>query len=248
MIEKFNFYDIYGYFVPGLALLAILWMPFGLVQHIWPAKDWGSAIVALAFAYVLGHLTQAVATNAIPSREAKSGAGKDRYPSETVLDPGSRELPAEVQAKIASEVNAQFGLDIHIQNSGGEFDSVRNNAFLLARQVLIREKAASYAEQFQGMYALERGLIAVLAVGVAYFAGWAFSIVRWNYSLTEATVSVSVALLILVNSGFALLREKSRPTQTDAERKQLRDENRIRKQKLERIYTATLLVLFALIG
>jgi len=33
-------------------------------------------------------------------------------------------------------------------------DKVRNNAFLFARQILIQGKAVSYAEQFQGMYAL----------------------------------------------------------------------------------------------
>ena len=52
MIDKFNFYDIYGYFVPGLALLAVLWLPFGLLKQGWPSADWGSALVAVVAAYL----------------------------------------------------------------------------------------------------------------------------------------------------------------------------------------------------
>ncbi|PYT29338.1 MAG: hypothetical protein DMG57_11970 [Acidobacteria bacterium] len=73
MIEKFNFYDIYGYFLPGAAFLAVLWAPFGLVRKSWPSSDWTSAIIAAAFAYILGHLIQSVVTNAIPSREVTLG-------------------------------------------------------------------------------------------------------------------------------------------------------------------------------
>jgi len=56
LIEKFNFYDIYGYFVPGATFLAIRWIPFGIVRNSWPSSTWSSAIIAAAFAYILGHL------------------------------------------------------------------------------------------------------------------------------------------------------------------------------------------------
>ena len=248
MIEKFNFYDIYGYFLPGLALLGVLWLPFGLVKRIWPANDWGSALIVLALAYILGHLMQYIALSVIPSHDVKGSRGKGRYPSETVLDPGNPELSAEVQTKLASAVKAEFGLDLHTDDGSGDHDRVRNNAFLLARQRLIREKAASYAEQFQGMYALTRGLIAALTVAAVYFAGWAFSVVRGRYSFLVAFVLMVLAMLVIVNSGCALLREKDARVGTDAERKRIREENQNRKANLELAYTVSLLTLFCLGG
>src|SRR5690242_14645510 len=121
MIEKFNFYDLYGYFLPGAAFLAILWLPYGLVKDAWPPSDWSSAVIVAAIAYFLGHLLQNIATNAIPSqRKSKpkpakataspttetDGADKPgtqatgesdpertRYPSDYFLDKENTELP-----------------------------------------------------------------------------------------------------------------------------------------------------------
>src|SRR4051794_30243139 len=111
MIEKFNFYDIYGYFLPGVAFLAILWVPFGLVKGAWPSSDWSSALIAAAIAYFLGHLLQNVVTNAIPSQRAK---GKNRFPSDYFLDPTDSELPHEAKSKIATYIESKFGLDLEV--------------------------------------------------------------------------------------------------------------------------------------
>lgn len=83
MIEKFNFYDVYGYFVPGAAFLAILWIPFGLVRHTWPPSTWTDAIVAAVLAYIVGHLLQSVATNAVPASRLTTKSGQIRNFSET---------------------------------------------------------------------------------------------------------------------------------------------------------------------
>jgi hypothetical protein len=87
MIEKFNFYDVYGYFLPGVALIAVLWLPFGLVLGKWPSGDIASAVFDVALAYFAGHMMLYVSTNSIPSYDVqKSTADHSRYPSETVLD------------------------------------------------------------------------------------------------------------------------------------------------------------------
>lgn len=47
MVEKFNFYDIYGYLIPGLVLIGLLWVPIGLLWHVWPKAEVTSAILVL---------------------------------------------------------------------------------------------------------------------------------------------------------------------------------------------------------
>ncbi len=157
MIEKFNFYDIYGYFLPGAAFLAVLWLPYGLLKQSWPSNSWSSAIIGIALAYVAGHLIQSVATFAIPPSNVKSETGQIRNFSEIYLDPKDPKdavLPEPFRDKIQALIAAQFGLDLQVSRKGDDaIDKLRNNAFLAARQMLIQGKAVSYAEQFQGMYA-----------------------------------------------------------------------------------------------
>jgi hypothetical protein len=54
VIERLNFYDLYGYLLPGVVLTAAAWAPFGLSGCGWPSPQLSSAILALVFGYVLG--------------------------------------------------------------------------------------------------------------------------------------------------------------------------------------------------
>lgn len=207
MIEKFNFYDIYGYFLPGAAFLAVLWIPFGLVRNIWPSHDWSSALIAAVLAYIVGHLMQSLATNAIPSWKAKSTDTNIRYPSEIYLDATDTTLPAPAKQKIGELMKLQFGLNLHVDQAGdAAIDQVRNNAFLLARQILIQGKAVSYAEQFQGMYALTRGLVSVFALAFVYWLGWATAIVRNRWLVSAAVLGMVGSVLVLMNISVVMLR------------------------------------------
>lgn len=207
MIDKFNFYDIYGYFLPGAAFLAVLWIPFGLVRNLWPSHDWSSALIAAVFAYIVGHLMQSVATNAIPSWKAKSTDTTIRYPSEIYLDATNTELPAPAKQKINELMNAQFGLNLRVDQAGdATIDKLRNNAFFLARQILIQGKAVSYAEQFQGMYALTRGLVSVFALASVYWLGWAAAIARSHWIVSSAVLVMVGSVLILINISAVMLR------------------------------------------
>jgi hypothetical protein len=209
MIEKFNFYDIYGYFLPGLALLGVFWLPFGLARHTLPGGDWTSAFAGAAFAYLLGNLLQIVAKKAVPSKTVK---GKTmRFASDAIFDPGS-ELESGAKLKIAALVKQQFGLDVHAGEPGdSDMDKQRNSAFFLARQVLIYGKAVTYAEQFQGMYELMRGLIVALAVASAYWFGWAASVLGARWLIGVAVTILAVATLGLVNIGLYYWSQKMPP-------------------------------------
>ena len=234
MIDKFNFYDIYGYFLPGAAFLAVLWIPFGLVRHSWPSSEWSSALIAAVFAYIVGHLIQSVATNAIPSWKAKSTDTTIRYPSEVYLDASNTELPTPAKQKINDLMTMQFGLDLRVDQSGDStIDKVRNHAFLLARQILIQGKAVSYAEQFQGMYALTRGLVSVFALAFVYWLGWAAAIVKNRWIVSGAVLVMAGSVLILMNISAVMLRNI-----LDAPR----------KRKFELAYAAILLISFLAMG
>lgn len=56
MIERFNFYDVYGYLIPGVLLGAVLWIPHALVQGLYVPSDLTTALAAVAFAYIAGLL------------------------------------------------------------------------------------------------------------------------------------------------------------------------------------------------
>jgi hypothetical protein len=235
LIEKFNFYDIYGYFVPGAAFLAILCIPFGLIRHAWPSSTWSSAIIAAILAYILGHVVQSIATNAIPSWEIKGATGKNRYPSEIYLDSTDKELPEVCKTQIQELMRDQFGLDLQVDKEGDEaIDKIRQNAFRLARQILIQGKAVSYAEQFQGMYALTRGLVSVLALSFAYWLGFAAAAMVKNGPTVGASFLVLAgSLLALANISFVLLRSRPDP---------------LAKRRIELGYAVVLLIAFWCIG
>ncbi|MGC2476656.1 MAG: hypothetical protein WA485_20145 [Candidatus Sulfotelmatobacter sp.] len=221
MIDKFNFYDVYGYFLPGLALIAVLWLPFGLIAHIWPTADWGSAIIAIALAYFVGHFMLYVSTNVVPSHDVKkSKPGKEpRSPSQTMLDSDSKDLSPNIRRQIAEAVQKDFNLEVHIETKDGEYDADRKEAFLLARQRLILGKAEGYAEQFEGMYSLARGLVMALWVATAFYSGWVLSVIRWIPLFFFALTVDFVCLLILVNTAISLSRETDRTRRPPLERR-----------------------------
>lgn len=150
MIEKFNFYDVYGYFLPGLSLLGLIFLPFGLVKHQWPATELSSALGAIVFAYILGHVIQTIAFRAFPSALLDS-LGNRRYPSELFLDHKYPEFSEEFKGSLAKVVKDAFDIDLAIEKAPAKRDDPefapisrrRQDAFLLSRGVLIREKIAA---------------------------------------------------------------------------------------------------------
>lgn len=204
MIERFNFYDIYGYLLPGLTLLTLLWLPFGLVAKEWPTAQFLSALVALAFGYVIGHVLQILAKIAFPST-SKDRTGKDRYPSYILLEDNDQTLSPELKKRIADMIQSRFGIDVSDAGNSdlGIRDRRRQDAFLLCRTTLIQKGIAAYAEQFQGMYVFMRGLTAAFGLASTYDLGWVLvGIVqpcfesRFLYILVGLTIILFVAAIV----------------------------------------------------
>jgi len=172
MIERLNFYDVYGYLIPGLVLVTLIWLPYGLTDGALVSIDWSSALLALVFSYIAGHLIQGLARVALPSTR-KDKNGESRYPSDILLDDGGESLSPEVKSCLVRRIQDQFGIDV--TNARNEDPEIRRrhrlDAFMLCRRVLIQKGVASYAEQFEGMYALMRGVTTATIFGVSYYIG-----------------------------------------------------------------------------
>jgi hypothetical protein len=85
------------------------------------------------------------------------------------LDSTNKELPEICKTKIQDLMKEQFGLELHEDQVGDdEIDRTRQNAFRLARQILIQGKAVSYAERrrIEIGYAVAM-LIALFSIGYA---------------------------------------------------------------------------------
>lgn len=176
MSERFNFYDIYGYLLPGGLLLGLLWLPFGLLMGKWPPADWSSAILALGLAYIVGHILHALSEAAFPSK-FRDKSGKKRQPSYLLVDKAEKEsITSRYQVGnldyLAKQINDKFGIQIEVNSPWTkELEGRRSAAFFKCRSFLIEKKAVSYAEQQQGMYALMRGVGAAFTLACALYAG-----------------------------------------------------------------------------
>lgn len=203
MIERFNFFDLYGYLLPGGFLLLLLWLPFGLVSGKWPS-ELGAAILGLGLAYIAGHLLRIMSEPVFPS-EFKDAKGTKRKPSDLLLDKdGDERLPRAsrvraLKANLQNLIKSQFDIPINVDETLGwaglekesknernssekaELDANikkqqeeaarRNLAFLQCRKYLVQNKAAAYAEQFQGMYEMLRGVAAALGLASGLYLG-----------------------------------------------------------------------------
>jgi len=214
VIKQFNFYDIYGYLLPGIALLGLAWMPLGVVFKKWPEQDVSTAVFFVVLAYLLGHILQTIATLAIPSKVMRDDENRQRFPSDRLLDAGMQFLGRDFKTKLAEQVRAKFNLDLHTDSDGdgtGEIFFDRNTAFFLARSFLIAQKTAHYVEQFEGLYALMRGLFCAFLAGSCYLAGWAMAFYRGSAFLgfLFATFGIIGVVVTLVCSFVGLSRNST---------------------------------------
>jgi hypothetical protein len=142
VIEKFNFYDIYGYFIPGLVLIGLVWLPFGLLLRMWPNQDISSAVLVILFAYILGHFIQSFAIKFMPST-IRDKEGNPRHPSELVVDQGDHTFTRATKKKL-DELSQQY-LRLKLdpdENLGSRLQKVASDQKELAGQ----EKSLSLQE------------------------------------------------------------------------------------------------------
>lgn len=210
MIKQFNFYDIYGYLLPGTVLLGLLWIPIGIASNSWPEQDLSKALFLAALSYIAGHLIQAVAQNAVPSNVMWDADSKKwKFPSERLLDTSEITLSEDFKSRLSDQVKKEFGIDLLVSaNSAGSISRNRRTAFFQARSSLLARKTAQYVEQFQGLYAMMRGLACAFLVGAAYLGGWwvGTSPFAWLWcvlffvAITAGILAIASSVVMLLNS------------------------------------------------
>ena len=216
MIQNLNFYDIYGYLIPGLILATLMWLPRGLIDKQWPPADWTSALLAIVIGYVIGHLVKALGRNALPSKTMDG-----RFPSEALLDKDNDILSDDLKKRLQERILTLSGIDVKTDKTKSEVDdklsTKRKDGFVFCRDALLTSKTISYGEQMQGMYTLLDGLTIAFALGAAYTLGWAisgigadtpqrFSWIFFGFGLVEAIVVVAIGLGKDVDSPMARAR------------------------------------------
>ena len=180
MIERFNFYDIYGYFLPGISALALLLWPFRTKLGAWAPADVGSTLVALIIGYIVGHflhdLSQCafdygirITGNSRGPRHQSSRGCRGRFPHDAFLDEDDATLSPQLKARLKARIRSSFNLDV---DASSNREGIRQEAFFLCRRTLQTKHSVSYAEQFQGMYSLLRGMTGVCWLCFFYYSGW----------------------------------------------------------------------------
>lgn len=201
MIDRFNFYDIYGYLIPGFVLLLVLVLPVfltvGLPADVLKLPDLSTAVITLIVAYVVGHLLQIVA--------GKSISAGSRLPSDSILDARDTTFLVEFKTRLRAKILAQFGIEVGDDDSKS---SERGAAFFLCRNALIIAATKTYCEQFEGMYVMMRGLCAASAIALAYDLGWWFSLL-WSPQglLSRLQLATAVAAICVIVLAILSIRE-----------------------------------------
>ncbi len=210
MIQNLNFYDIYGYLLPGLTFLSLMWLPFGLLDRQLPSEKLSSALLAIAIAYITGHVLQMIAQSTLPS-DTKDPTGKRRFPSDLILDADDKTFSSEFKKSLWRRIGRSFGIDVqvHLRSTDITTESLkdlskrRGDAFLLCRSALVRGKSVFYGEQLEGMYALMRGLTTALLAGAIYHVGW--TVAAWSDTERDKHIAVTVSVLFVGVVGSLIL-------------------------------------------
>lgn len=200
MIDRFNFYDVYGYLIPGAVLLVLLIGPYALIMGKLPEKDIVDAVVIIIMAYVVGHLIRTI------SEPAMAFYPK---PHDLMLNANDPTFSSELKKRLYEGIQRRFGLIVADElstnpESKNQLTKRRQEAFFLCRSLLLQKEGATYAEQFQGMYALMRGLTAATLLGVAYIWGWALGCAfSWmNCGLWYAACIAGMVFLFFATPAF----------------------------------------------
>ena len=210
MSERFNFYDIYGYVIPGFTLLGVLWLPLGIAVGKLPDLGFADALGGLLIAYIIGLVLSSLTALAFPSGKSVSG-GATRLPSDELLDRTINAKHLSFVVLLEEKIKETFQVDLTQTLPETELLTLRQHAFLLCRDRLVLEDKGAYAEQFEGMYSMMRGISGASLIGAYYLLGWLFAGVQhqvelredWTYGLR---MLVAVAGLVVATVDFWLSR------------------------------------------
>lgn len=179
MIERLNFYDLYGYLLPGIVLSAAIWVPLGLSGYGWPPAELSSAILAVVLGYVLGTLLHEISRDSLLVEQIP-------LPSTRILDQSDRTFSSDAKARLAAKIKSAFNVDVQGKSTDLAVSARRQAAFELCRAEVLQAKQAGYSEQMQGMYALMRSIGIGALLAASWYSGWL--LVRYGFVSSDAAM------------------------------------------------------------
>lgn len=212
MLDRFNFFDIYAYLLPGAVAIALAWLPYVLLGADLPSGAVSGALALIGAAYVAGHALQTLAKDLWSSKVVWLD-GKREYPTHALLDASDSTLSPKVKSGLTEHLRDVFKIDVSA-GSSAEQRIARDEAFRLCRTLVKRDRGASYAEQFQGLYNLMRGCATALLFACFYYTGWMIAKWEiWGYVVSDARWRIFV-IVVAVPLGLrqlALMHSLIRP-------------------------------------
>ena len=235
MLKRFNFYDIYGYLLPGIAFLILLWLPFAVIDTSPFLAISGDkmpnplvfSFLGLVVAYIVGHAlhsrsAKALSFSILDNRILNPKHNK-RYPSDLYLDSETENLPnalkkyllpKDLREQLETQIDRRFGIKVGGIAAPNKFELMKSRkaAFLLCRDELNHKDKAVYVEQLQGMYAMLRSLSVTFMSGCIFHFGWAIRILRNytcdnNYNLSFYIFLMPPFLIIIAVGLYSLLKK-----------------------------------------
>lgn len=198
MIDRLNFFDLYGYLVPGLVLVLIVYLPYALLNPQILSIELGSGLVAIVVGYVIGYQLYGLAELTLLSKMKIEG--RWQHYSAFILydhDP-TNAFPPELRKTLRDAIREYF-LGPQAANGPTATDVVRelieHRYFIPARTALLHNRRGGYAEQFQGMYVMARGISLACGLGAIYLLGWLTLGVpaAWRAELPRTALALAAA-------------------------------------------------------
>ncbi len=192
MLDRLNFFDVYAYLLPGTTWLALVSLPYFVFTGCWPSEALLSALASIIGGYILGHVLYQASREACLLRVQRLG----RYDSQILLDDADTRLSDPTKARLRSRAKELFGVEL---TGASDTDAARQDVFLMARALLNVRKEAFYAEQFQGMYTLSRGLAgACFLAGISYLGWGTWGLLRQDARSVKLAVGLLAVFLVAV--------------------------------------------------
>jgi hypothetical protein len=189
LIDKLDYYDLFGILVPGMLLSYAVPVLFPQVKTIM-AVGFPAAIEVLVFtalAVFVGHIIQAIASAIEHPVLFRSWGG---VPSDIALTAGlgDRYLSADAAARIDAKLRTKLG------------EKASSRSVFVGAITLANATPASRAQTFNSLYAYHRALLVTLAAAFVLLiasAGWGAA-AHWSGGLLAVCIIALVSLLFLV--------------------------------------------------
>jgi hypothetical protein len=200
MIERFNFYDVYGYLLPGFTWLLLLALPFHTIFQFTTASI-PEFTAVLAVGYVAGHFLAGLARGLLKSESHDIGEGSPVLVQRSVAVLSKRyafrdKVRPEIRQQLGKVFAERFKLPDPLTNPD-TFDVEQvKRMFFLCRSALTQSKVAGYVEQYQGMSSMTRSLSFATWTTGAYYSCWAVTSAVMARETRPGRWFLTVAILI----------------------------------------------------